>query len=367
MPATPFAAEMFEPVVSEQAALILVVEDSLINQRQLQHLLSKQGYRVSVANHGKEALAMLEYLQPDLLLLDVVMPELDGLALCRQLKADPATSDIPVIFISSLDNTADKLSGFSAGGVDYITKPFHPAEVLARISTHLKLRHLQQQLAENNRQLALEKQKSEALLLNVLPARVAEELMAHGSCTPQYFPEVTVGFVDIVQFTATASALDPAFLVNELNELFTGFDRIVESYQCERMKTIGDAYLFAAGLPEPRADHSRAAALTALEMIEYLKRRNVNRPQQWQVRIGLHSGPVVGGIVGTKKYIYDIFGDTVNIAARLESLSEPMRINVSAAFCQGVGREFVFSCPLNVEMKGKGMQSTCFLEGRQGP
>ena len=356
---------MLEPVVTEQAASILVVEDSPINQRQLQHLLSKGGYRVAVADHGKDALRLLEGMQPDLILLDVMMPELDGLTLCRLLKADPKTCEIPVIFISSLDNTADKLSGFSAGGVDYITKPFHPSEVLARVTTHLKLRQLQQQLAENNRQLAQEKQKSECLLLNVLPARVAQELMERGSCAPQSFSEVTVGFVDIVQFTAAAATLDPDFLISELNDLFTAFDRIIEAHQCERMKTIGDAYLFAAGIPEPREDHGRAAALAALEMIDYLKNRNQRSAQQWQVRIGLHSGPVIGGIVGTKKYLYDIFGDTVNIAARLESLSEPMRINVSSAFCQGLGHEFIFSCPLVVEMKGKGMQSTCFLEGRR--
>jgi DNA-binding response OmpR family regulator len=358
---------MFEPVVTELTASILVVEDSPINQRQLQYLLSKQGYSVAVANNGREALALLEHLRPDLMLLDIVMPELDGLSLCRLLMADPATREIPVIFISSLDNTADKLNGFAAGGVDYITKPFHPAEVLARISTHLKLRQLQQQLAENNRQLALEKQKSEALLLNVLPARVARELMERGSCTPQSFAEVTVGFVDIVQFTDTAAHLDPAFLISELNDLFTAFDRIVEAHHCERMKTIGDAYLFAAGIPEPRPDHGRNGALAALEVIDYLNKRNQQAVQQWQVRIGIHSGPVVGGIVGTKKYIYDIFGDTVNIAARLESLSTPMRINVSSTFCQSLEREFVFSRVHEVEMKGKGMQATCFLEGRKEP
>ncbi|MBM9613331.1 response regulator [Desulfobulbus rhabdoformis] len=353
--------------MTEQGASILVVEDSPINQRQLQALLSKQGYRVLVANHGKEALDLLAHERPDLLLLDVVMPELDGLALCRILKKDPVHCEIPVIFISSLDNTADKLSGFSAGGVDYITKPFHPSEVLARIATHLKIRQLQKQLAENNRQLVLEKQKSESLLLNVLPARVAQELMERGSCTPQYFSEVTVGFVDIVQFTATAASLDSSFVISELNELFTAFDRIVEKYQCERMKTIGDAYLFASGIPEPRKDHSRAAALVAIDMIGYLKERNQNCAQTWEIRIGLHAGPVVGGIVGTKKYIYDIFGDTVNIAARLESLSLPMRINVSQAFCKGLEDEFRFSCPLSVEMKGKGTQAICFLEGVQNP
>jgi class 3 adenylate cyclase len=353
---------MIEPLVTDLSASILVVEDSPINQRQLQSLLTKQGYHVNVANHGKEALAKLEFLRPDLILLDVVMPEMDGLSLCRLLKADPATCDIPVIFISSLDHTADKLSGFGAGGVDYITKPFHPAEVMARISTHLHLRMLQRQLAENNRQLAEEKRKSEALLLNVLPAQVARELMERGSCSPQHFPEVSVCFVDIVHFTNIAALLPPEILISELNVLFTAFDRIVEGQQCERMKTIGDAYLFVAGIPEPRPDHSRMAALAALEILEYLKQRNLNASQQWQVRIGLHSGPVVGGIVGTRKYLYDIFGDTVNIAARLQELSRPMRINVSAAFRKGLEEEFVFSCPLEVEMKGKGLQDTCFLD-----
>ncbi len=162
-----------------------------------------------------------------------------------------------------------------------------------------------------------------------------------------------------------AAALDPETLINELNTLFTAFDRIVEANHCERMKTIGDAYLFVAGLPEPSDRHVHNAAAAALELIDYLRQRNRDAAQQWQVRIGLHCGPVVGGIVGSKKYLYDIFGDTVNIAARLEALSEPMRINVSADVCRMLADEFVFSCPLNVEMKGKGLQSTCFLEGRQ--
>jgi len=221
---------MIEPLVTDLSASILVVEDSPINQRQLQSLLTKQGYHVTVANHGKEALAKLEFLRPDLILLDVVMPEMDGLALCHLLKADPATREIPVIFISSLDHTTDKLSGFAAGGVDYITKPFHPSEVMARISTHLHLRLLQRQLAANNLQLAEEKRKSEALLLNVLPARVAQELMERGSCSPQHFAEVSVCFVDIVRFTDIAALLPPELLISELNTLFTAFDRIVEAH-----------------------------------------------------------------------------------------------------------------------------------------
>ena len=354
---------MLEPLVTDLSASILVVEDSPINQRQLQSLLTKQGYHVAVANHGKEALAKLEFLRPDLILLDVVMPEMDGLTLCHLLKGNPVTREIPVIFISSLDHTTDKLSGFAAGGVDYITKPFHPSEVMARISTHLHLRLLQRQLAENNLQLAEEKRRSEALLRNVLPAQVAQELMERGSCSPQHFAEVSVCFVDIVHFTDIAALLPPEVLISELNTLFTAFDRIVEGQQCERMKTIGDAYLFAAGIPEPHPDHRHRAGMAALEMLDYLKGRNQKGGQQWQVRIGLHSGPVVGGIVGVRKYLYDIFGDTVNIAARLQGLSRPMHINVSTDFCQGMEQEFVFSCSQEVEMKGKGLQTTCFLEG----
>jgi len=344
---------------------ILVVEDSPVNQKILVNLLEREGYRIRAANHGKEAFVLLQAEVPDLIVLDILMPEMDGLELCRLLKQQPALRDIPVIFISSLDNTTDKLSGFAAGGVDYITKPFHPAEVLARISTHLKICRLQRQLEEKNRQIGMEKQKSEALLLNVLPARVARELMEKGCCTPQCFADVTVCFVDIVEFTASAAILEPEVLIGELNILFTAFDRIAEANRCERMKTIGDAYLCVCGIPDKNDRHVQAMADAALEMIAYLTERNQTTALQWQVRIGMHSGPVVGGIVGTKKYLYDIFGDTVNIASRLERLSMPMRINVSTDVYQLLQNEFVFSCPLNVEMKGKGLQSTYFLEGRQ--
>ncbi|MCL1980604.1 MAG: response regulator [Proteobacteria bacterium] len=352
----------------QESAIILVVEDSPINQRVLYDLLGKSGFIVHIANNGREALALIKRRLPDLILLDIVMPEMDGLALCHLLRGQKATRDIPVIFISALDNTADKLSGFAAGGVDYITKPFHPAEVLARIGTHLKICRLQRQLAEKNSQLELEKQKSEALLLNVLPVHIAAELMEKGICIPHNFTSVAVCFIDIVQFTTAASTLAPEVLIGELNDLFTAFDLFTEANNCERMKTIGDAYLFVSGMPEPEPSgkHVRDAAMAALAMVEYIRERN-RTGLNWQVRIGLHCGPVVGAIVGTKKYLYDIFGDTVNVAARLQTLSEPMRVNVSSGVYDQLRDEFTFSPSHSVEMKGKGMQSTYFLEGRLQP
>ncbi|MCL2790503.1 MAG: response regulator [Desulfobulbus sp.] len=351
-------------MTEDLSTTILVVEDSPINQRVLHNLLENAGFTVQVAGNGREALGQISRQLPDLILLDIVMPEMDGLSLCHQLNGQKATRDIPIIFISALDNTADKLSGFAAGGVDYITKPFHPAEILARIGTHLKIRRLQQQLAEKNLQLEQEKQKSEALLLNVLPVQIAAELMETGKCSPQCFANVAVCFVDIVQFTAASAILAPEVLINELNDLFTAFDQIIEAHHCERMKTIGDAYLFVSGMPESNGSHVSNAAAAAVEMVDCVHERN-RAGRNWQVRIGLHTGPVVGGIVGTKKYLYDIFGDTVNVAARLQTLSEPMRINVSARVYNQLRDQFVFSRLLKVEMKGKGMQSTYFLEGRQ--
>lgn len=343
---------------------ILLVEDSAVNRKILHNLLEKQGYEVRVARHGKEALSLLSRELPELILLDILMPEMNGLDLCRLLKQDKKTHDIPVIFISSLGDAVDKLNGFEAGGVDYITKPFHPGEVLARINTHMQLCRLQRQLEEKNRLLEAEKQKSEALLRNVLPVRVARELMEKGHCTPQLYDAVTVCFVDIVQFTATTATLPPETVIGELNGLFTAFDRIAEVNGCERMKTIGDAYLFVCGISEANPYHTRSVATAALEMVACLRERNHGSPRPWQVRIGIHTGPVVGGIVGTRKYLFDIFGDTVNIAARMEAMSEPMRIHVSAEVYRLLHAEFVFSCPVQIAMKGKGFQSTCYLEGR---
>ena len=343
---------------------VLVVEDSPVNRKILAQLLTRQGYRVLTADSGEAALTLAKETLPNLIILDILMPGIDGYATCKQLKADRISCDIPVIFISSLDATADKIDGFAAGGVDYITKPFQPAEVLARITTHLRLCHLQRKLEEQNRQLAEEKQKSEALLRNVLPARVARELLATGTCKPQLFTETTVCFTDIVGFTPASSRLSPEVIIHELNEIFTSFDRIALKNHCERMKTIGDAYLFVCGVPEPYPLHAQNIAQSALEMIDFLTKRNLEAEHSWQIRVGIHSGPLVGGVVGTEKYLYDIFGDTVNIAARMEELSQPMQVNVSSATRSLLEGVFSLAEGLEVEMKGKGKQVMYTLRNR---
>ncbi len=341
---------------------VLIVEDSPVNREILLHLMTRHDYQAWTAESGQTALKLLEKESPDLILLDIMLPEMDGYALCRQLKQDKRTSGIPVIFISALNETKDKLVGFKVGGVDYITKPFNHDEVLARVATQLKISQLQHQLEEQNKQLDLERQKSESLLCNVLPIKVAQELLKTGCCQPQSFEQTTVSFIDIISFTDIATRLSPEYIIGELNEIFTGFDQISDKNNCERMKTIGDAYLFACGVPEKNRDHAYNVALAALEMVAFLEERNKHTDQQWHVRAGVHSGQVVGGIVGSTKYLYDIFGDTVNIASRMEEHSPPMRVNISESTHTLLQGKLSATKRKNVHVKGKGQLSMYLLD-----
>ena len=178
------------------------------------------------------------------------------------------------------------------------------------------------------RELEREKTQVEKLLLNVMPRSVYEEYVTFGSVAPQLFEPVTVLMLDFVGFTKMAAAGDPNVTVSELNEIFTAFDHISELHGCERIKTIGDCYMAVTGLPHPASDHAVSAARAAVKMIRFLERRNQTHEHKWRARIGIATGSVVGSVVGVQKYVYDVFGPAVNMAARLQAESEPMEITV---------------------------------------
>jgi adenylate cyclase len=217
------------------------------------------------------------------------------------------------------------------------------------------------QLLELNEQLREEKERSERLLLNILPLSVANDLKANGKTEPRTFENVTVMFSDLVGFTQMSSKLDPITLIAELNDLFTLFDNIIEQNGCERIKTIGDAYLALCGMPLMNPKHADSMLDSAIEMIQRLKERNSRSPIQWQIRIGVHTGRVVGGVVGIKKYIYDVFGDTINTASRMESHSEAMKINVSASTSESAQGNYEFIARNPIEVKGKGLLNMYWL------
>jgi class 3 adenylate cyclase len=225
-----------------------------------------------------------------------------------------------------------------------------------------KIESQNEELKKAHETILIEKAKSEQLLLNILPLKVVEDLKQYGKTEPQVFENVTVYFSDIVGFTGSSSKVGPKILISELNEIYTAFDDIMTENHCERIKTIGDAYLAVCGMPAPDPDHAKNIQNAALEIRNYLLNRQ-NVKIDWKIRIGIHTGKVVGGVVGIKKYIYDVFGETINTASRMESSSEPMKINVSEITHQITRDDYHYIEREPVEIKGSSPMKMYFLEG----
>jgi len=219
-------------------------------------------------------------------------------------------------------------------------------------------------LDHEHKLLQTERAKSERLLLNVLPEPIAARLKEREEVIADAFPDVTVLFADIVGFTPLTERVTPERTVEMLNELFSEFDLLAERHGLEKIKTIGDAYMVAGGLPKPTDDHASAAAEMALGMLEVATRLYAPDGEQVRVRIGMDSGPVIAGVIGRSKFIYDLWGDTVNTAARMESHGLPGRIQVTQRTRDRIRDRYTFEPRGFVQVKGKGQVSTYFLLGR---
>jgi adenylate cyclase len=221
-----------------------------------------------------------------------------------------------------------------------------------------------QALDREHRLLLAEEERSERLLLNVLPAPIAGRLKAGEAVIADAFPEVTVLFADIVDFTRHSQWASPAQVVQALNELFSAFDRLAQRHGLEKIKTIGDAYMVAGGLPEPRPDHAQAVAEMALAMQAEVTRRADPSGQPLQLRIGIDTGPVEAGVIGTAKFSYDLWGDTVNTASRMESHGIPGCIQVTTRTYQRLRDSYRFQRRGPISVRGMGELVTYLLVGR---
>lgn len=488
----------------DNKGVILVVDDNPDNLDLLFFFLSDADFKVEVATNGKSALQMIDESPPDLILLDVMMPGIDGFEICRRLKANESSQDIPVIFMTALSETEDKVKGFSVGAVDYITKPVQEEVLKARITTHLTIRNLNRSLVEQNQRLQEEirqrqkkeeelrlsnqaiaastdgiviadarkpdmpityvnpaferltgysseevvgrncrflqgndtdqpalqelrkalrdgkgckvvlanyrkdgtgfwnelsispiydadgnlthfvgiqsditerklaqealrfqQEQTEKLLLNILPGPIAEQLKQEPITIADSFEEVSVLFADLVGFTEFSSRRSAHELVEFLNEIFSEFDQLAEKHGLEKIKTIGDAYMVVAGLPMPRLDHADAIAQMALDMQKSLDKVNAKTGEFFSMRIGIHSGSVVAGVIGLKKFSYDLWGDTVNTASRMESLGIPGTIQVTTETYEQLRDKFLFEERGVIPVKGKGEMTTYLLKGRK--
>jgi class 3 adenylate cyclase/CheY-like chemotaxis protein len=344
---------------------LLVVDDNESNRAVLSQRLSRQGHTVSVASGGLEALALLGRERFDLVLLDVMMPDMDGYQVLERMKSDQVLRHLPVVMISARGDLDGMVRCLELGAEDYLAKPFNPVLLRARIGASLAQKQQRDRERFYIERLRLAQEQSEALLLNVLPKAIADRLKRGESAIADYFEAVTVLFADLVGFTAYAARLAPATVVERLNEIFTAFDRLAERHGVEKIKTIGDAYLAVGGLPVPRPDHADAIAELAMDMQKEVEIFNRRTGENIVIRTGIHSGPVVAGIVGTTKFSYDLWGDTVNTASRMESHGVPGAIQISEATRRLLSDKYVIKPRGTIDVKGKGPMETALLLGRK--
>jgi class 3 adenylate cyclase len=317
---------------------LLIVDDNEGNRDLLARRLGRAGYTsIAIASNGREALEVMRKSEFDLVLLDVMMPELDGIGVLKEMRRDPQLRDIPVVMISAVDDVASVAQCIELGAEDYLPKPFDQVVLQARIRGSLerkRLRDAQKRRTQDLELALLELNKarniSENLLRNILPRPVAEELLEKNSVDPMYFEDVTIVFTDFVGFTLSTEKLSADELVDYLHQYFTGMDHITERYGLEKLKTIGDSYMFAGGLPVRSPSHPVDAILAAFEILDFVtEMKTSGRGTDWSIRIGVHTGPVIAGVVGVHKFAFDIWGESVNLASRMESSGIANRINVS--------------------------------------
>jgi adenylate cyclase len=344
-------------------ARILIVDDKAANVRLLERMLRGDGYSSIESTTDPHAASDLHLANHyDLILLDLQMPGMDGFEVMDGLKKIEQDGYLPVLVITA--QPEHRLRALQAGAKDFLSKPLDLPEVLMRVRNMLEVRLLHLETKKLYEQVVAEQEVSEALLLNVLPFAIAQRLKADPGVIADSFAQATVLFADIVDFTALSEHTPPEELVALLNEVFTIFDGIADRRGVEKIKTIGDAYMAVAGVPTPAEDHAERAAHAALDMLEALDELNGRNGCALRLRIGLHSGPVMAGVIGKRKFIYDLWGDTVNTANRMESHGIAARAQVSEATRDLLGNGFIFEERGPIEIKGKGAMRTWFLTGR---
>lgn len=373
----PETAAMFENLVQSMQSVtpitdistltgnILVVDDIEANRDLLARRLKRDGHQVLTAEGGYSALKMMSQHSFNLVLLDLMMPDINGFDVLIKMKEEDGLRDIPVIMISALDEIESVARCIEAGAEDYLPKPFDPILLQARINAALEKNRWRERERQYLEQIEAEKRKYKDLLHRILPQQIVTRLNDGETTIADRHTDVTVLFSDIVGFTDISAKQSPAHVVHALNSIFSGFDETAMELGVEKIKTIGDAYMAAAGVPDGRSDHAEVIVEMALRMLSQVEALNLEMEYPMNIRIGVHSGPVVAGIIGSHRFIYDVWGDTVNFASRLETTSAPGRVQVSEVTARRVEHRFDVSEPIDTRIKGKGQVKTYYITQRK--
>ena len=374
--------------VSKDVFNVLYVDDEENNLNSFRAAL-RRNYNIYTALSGEEGIEILSKTDIHVIVTDQRMPHMTGVQFLQHI---PDAQDNVKIILTGFSDMESIIEAINTGKVyRYITKPWDKDELKITIDNAIETvmlrrdnKHLIQELQEYNEQLEekvrlrtqeIEKQKqiieaakiqSDALLLNILPVEIAEELKQFGKSYARKHEQVSVLFADIKGFTSIAEKLTPAKLVTQLDEVFGAFDNIIAKYGMEKIKTIGDAYMCASGLPLADNENAIKSVKAALDMQQYIKEFGAGNKIQnlpvFEIRIGIHTGPLVAGVVGSKKFAYDIWGDAVNLASQMEQHSEVGRVNISGETYSLVKDTFNCTHRGKIEAKSKGQVDMYFVE-----
>jgi class 3 adenylate cyclase len=369
--------------------VILCVDDEPIVLSSLKAQLRRRfgdSYAVETVDSGEEALVIARDVTTQggdvpVVVSDHIMPGMKGDELLIELhNRHPRMMKIILTGQASAQAVGNAVN--YANLYRYIAKPWDEADLHMTVAEALRSYYQEKQLAEQNtmlremnenleetverrtRELSLEREKSERLLLNILPEQIAIRLKRGDRIIADDFPEITVLFADIKDFTAISSSMPTAEIVRLLNITYSIFDRIASEHRLEKIKTIGDCYMAVAGVPEPSSDHAARAADAALEMMTAICDSYDSGEIPFQIRMGLHTGPAVAGVIGERKFTYDVWGDTVNIASRMEVLGEVSKIHCTPRLYDTLRSRYRFASRGDVDIKGQGIIQTYYLEGK---
>lgn len=329
-----------------QPGFVLIVDDEEQNRMLLRDPLEACDYVITEADSGEQALLRVAERLPDVILLDVMMPKMDGFEVCRRLKQNPKTAPIPVLMVTALSERADRIAGIAAGANDFLNKPVDLQDLTLRVRNAVYTRKLFDQLhaAQEN---------SERLLLNILPKAIAQRMKNGEVNIADHHADVTVLVAELVGFSALSAHIGPEQVVCLLNEIFSAFDISVEKHRLEKIKTAGDAYLVAGGLTFPHPDHCGAMAELALDLNAEIGRLNEAYNTSIRIRMGISTGPLVAGVIGRKKISFDLWGETVNLACGLGTLAEAGSIAVAEPTYERLKERYCFGRKWVADLKGQ--------------
>jgi adenylate cyclase len=338
--------------VPDRDYALLIIDDEPFNHALIKGLLEAEGFtNLRFAASGAEGLDLVRTQAIDLIVLDIDMPELDGFGVLKNLKTDMATRHIPVIMVSAIDDIESIAKCIELGAEDYLPKPFSRVLLRARIGASLEKKSTHDREEAYVRKISDEKKRSDQLLNVILPAPVASELKATGRVVPRGYDNVALLFCDIAGFTTYCDNHTAEEVVSRLQALIETFEDITRRHQMEKIKTIGDGYMASAGLVVPNADPLLSAVKCGLEMSGAV----ASIEPTWQIRAGVNSGPVIAGIVGGEIYQFDVWGDTVNVAARMERHGKPGSVTVPHEAWLQIQGDCQGRTLGSVPVKGKGM------------